>query len=118
LWRREERWVAHVLVTASLLLAFQVLFVITDLGNYSAEKAVMRWGEQLAGKGEVMKGLPVRDLSNGSLECSVWGLVLFSLFGNVLNNAAENHKMCTYHAGRRGLEAYWRIVRIREISIN
>lgn len=52
-----------------------------------------------------MKGLLLRDLSNGSSECSVWGLVLFNIFVNVLNNAAENHKMCTYHAGRRGLEA-------------
>lgn len=35
--------------------------------------------------------------------------MLFNMVVNVLNNAAENHKMCQYNAGRRGLEACWRI---------
>lgn len=56
-----------------------------------------------------MKGLLLRDLSNGSFGSSVWGLVVFNIFVNVLNNAAENRKMCKYHAGRQGLKAYGRI---------
>lgn len=109
MWRREEQWVAYVLVTVSLLLVFRMLFLIIDFGNHGVDKIVMRWGKQLAGKGEVTKGLLLRDLSNGSFECFVGGLLLFNMFVNVLNNAAENHKMCQYSSGRRGLEACWRI---------
>lgn len=88
--RREEQWVADVLATVSRLLAFNTLFLLTDLGSCGVDKAVMRWGKQLAGKGEVLKGLPLRDLANGRFECFVWGLALFNIFVNGLNNAAEN----------------------------
>lgn len=64
----------------------------------------MRWGKQLAGKGEVMKGSLLRDLSNGSFECFVWGLVLSNVSVNGLNNAIENRLACKYHTGRRALE--------------
>jgi len=49
----------------------------------------MRWGKQLSEK-EVMKGLLLRDLSNGSVECFVWDLVLSNISVNGLNNAVEN----------------------------
>lgn len=67
----------------------------------------MRWGKQLAGKGEIRKGLLLRTWSKGSFECFVGhGAVQYLI---VLNNVAENGKMCKSGTRRKGLEASWRM---------
>lgn len=67
----------------------------------------MRWGKQLAGKGEIRKGLLLRTWSKGSFECFVGlGAVQYLI---ALNNVAENGKMCKSGTGRKGLEACRRI---------